>query len=113
MYCEGCSKAEVLLVDLCQRNEITDELFAAARLVASEKFMGVLDAVNGRWGRGRRGWQVFPLRALRLLSRLERKLARLKHSRSTTSPLFGCATQSCKSGPHSAIYIGFCQSRVA
>jgi len=45
-------KAEVLLLDLSQRNEITGDLFAAAQPVASEKLMGVLDAVNGRWGRG-------------------------------------------------------------
>ncbi len=46
------SKAEVLLLDLSQRNEITGDLFAAAPPVGSEKLMGVLDAVNGRWGRG-------------------------------------------------------------
>ena len=46
------SKAEVLLLDLCQRGEITGDLFAAAQPVASEKLMGVLDAVNTRWGRG-------------------------------------------------------------
>lgn len=46
------SKAEVLLLDLSQPNEITGDLFAAAQPVASEKLMGVLDAVNGRWGRG-------------------------------------------------------------
>lgn len=46
------STAEVLLLDLSQPNEITGDLFAAAQSVASEKLMGVLDAVNGRWGRG-------------------------------------------------------------
>lgn len=46
------SKAEVLLLDLSQPNEITGDLFAAAQPVASEKLMGVLDAVNARWGRG-------------------------------------------------------------
>jgi DNA polymerase V len=46
------SKAEVLLLDLSQRGEITGDLFAAAQPVASEKLMGVLDAVNSRWGRG-------------------------------------------------------------
>ena len=45
------SKAEVLLLDLSQPNEITGDLFAAAQPVATEKLMGVLDAVNGRWGR--------------------------------------------------------------
>lgn len=53
MYREGFrySKAEVLLLDLSQPSEITSDLFAAQPL-ASEKLMGVLDAVNGRWGRG-------------------------------------------------------------
>lgn len=41
----------MLLLDLSQPNEITGDLFAAAQPVASEKLMGVLDAVNGRWGR--------------------------------------------------------------
>lgn len=54
VYREGFrySKAEVLLLDLSQPNEITGDLFAAAQPVASEKLMGGLDAVNGRWGRG-------------------------------------------------------------
>lgn len=45
-------KAEVLLLDLSQRGEITGDLFAAAQPVASEKLMGILDTVNARWGRG-------------------------------------------------------------
>ena len=51
VYREGFrySKAEVLLLDLSQRNEITGNLFAAAQPVASEELMSVLDAVNGRW----------------------------------------------------------------
>lgn len=42
VYREGFrySKAEVLLVDLCQPNEITGDLFAAAQPVASGKLMG-------------------------------------------------------------------------
>ena len=54
MFREGFrySKAEVLLLDLSQPSEITGDLFAAAQPAASEKLMGVLDAVNGRWGRG-------------------------------------------------------------
>ncbi len=54
VYREGFrySKAEVLLLDLSQRGEITGDLFAAAQPVASEKLMGVLDTVNARWGRG-------------------------------------------------------------
>lgn len=46
------SKAEVLLLGLCQKGEYTDDLFAASQPVATEKVMGVLDAINGRWGRG-------------------------------------------------------------
>lgn len=46
------SKAEVLLLGLCQQGEYTDDLFAASQPVATEKVMGVLDAINGRWGRG-------------------------------------------------------------
>lgn len=52
MFREGFrySKAEVVLLDLSQPNEVTGDLFAAAQPVASEKLMGVLDAVNGRGG---------------------------------------------------------------
>jgi len=54
VYREGFrySKAEVLLLDLSQRNQVTGDMFAVAQPVASEKLMGVLDVVNGRWGRG-------------------------------------------------------------
>ncbi len=54
VYREGFrySKAEVLLLDLSQRGEITGNLFAASQPVASEKLMSVLDTVNARWGRG-------------------------------------------------------------
>lgn len=46
------SKAEVLLLDLRQPGEFTDDLFAASQPVAAEKVMGVLDEINTRWGRG-------------------------------------------------------------
>ncbi|MEE4123950.1 Y-family DNA polymerase [Pseudomonas viridiflava] len=46
------SKAEVLLLDLRQPGEFTDDLFAAFQPAAAEKVMGVLDEVNSRWGRG-------------------------------------------------------------
>ncbi len=54
IYREGFrySKAEVLLLDLSQRGEITGDLFAASQPVESERLMGVLDSVNARWGRG-------------------------------------------------------------
>lgn len=52
VYREGFrySKAEVLLLDLSQPNEITRDLYAAAQPVASKELMSVLDAVNGRRG---------------------------------------------------------------
>ena len=46
------SKAEVLLVNLCQKGEYTEDLFAISQPAAGERVMGVLDAINGRWGRG-------------------------------------------------------------
>ena len=46
------AKAEVLLLDLCQRGEFTDDLFATTQPAASEKVMAVLDSINGKWGRG-------------------------------------------------------------
>ena len=46
------SKAEVLLLDLRQPGEFTDDLFAASQPVSAEKVMGVLDEINTRWGRG-------------------------------------------------------------
>ncbi len=45
------SKAEVLLMDLRQRGEYTDDLFAETQPAASERVMGVLDAINAKWGR--------------------------------------------------------------
>lgn len=46
------SKAEVMLLELCQRGEYTDDLFAISQPAASEKVMGVLDSINEKWGRG-------------------------------------------------------------
>ncbi|MFF7707976.1 translesion error-prone DNA polymerase V subunit UmuC [Pseudomonas sp. NPDC007930] len=46
------SKAEVMLLELCQRGEYTGDLFARTQPAAAERLMGVLDAINGRWGRG-------------------------------------------------------------
>lgn len=46
------SKAEVLLMDLRQPGEFTDDLFSIVQPVTSEKVMSVLDEINGRWGRG-------------------------------------------------------------
>ncbi|RWU21331.1 DNA polymerase V subunit UmuC [Pseudomonas alkylphenolica] len=46
------SKAEVLLLNLCQRGEYTDDLFAAAQPAEATRVMAVLDQINERWGRG-------------------------------------------------------------
>ena len=46
------SKAEVLLVNLCQKGEYTDDLFSKFQPAAAEKVMGVLDSINEQWGRG-------------------------------------------------------------
>lgn len=46
------SKAEVLLLDLRQPGEFTDDLFAVSQPVACDRLMSVLDEINGRYGRG-------------------------------------------------------------
>lgn len=46
------SKAEVLLMNLCQAGEYTDDLFATSQPSDASKLMAVLDQINGRWGRG-------------------------------------------------------------
>jgi DNA polymerase V len=46
------SKAEVLLMDLRQPGEYTDDLFAEVQPAVSNKLMGVMDEINGRWGSG-------------------------------------------------------------
>ena len=46
------SKAEVLLMGLCQRGEYTDDLFTAAQPAEAARVMTVLDEINSRWGRG-------------------------------------------------------------
>ncbi|WP_046787907.1 Y-family DNA polymerase [Pseudomonas putida] len=46
------SKAEVLLLELCQRGEVTGDLFAPSQTAQAERVMGVIDGVNARWGRG-------------------------------------------------------------
>lgn len=46
------SKAEVLLMDLRQPGEFTDDLFAYSQPAATGRVMGVLDEINDRWGRG-------------------------------------------------------------
>lgn len=46
------SKAEILLLDLRQRGEYTNDLFAEVQPDAAERVMSVLDQINQRWGRG-------------------------------------------------------------
>jgi len=46
------AKAQVLLLDLCRKNEYTPDLFAPEQPVKTERLMSTLDAINNRWGRG-------------------------------------------------------------
>ncbi|WP_432780691.1 translesion error-prone DNA polymerase V subunit UmuC (plasmid) [Pseudomonas corrugata] len=46
------SKAEVMLLNLCQPGEFTEDLFAHSQPGEATKVMSVLDAINERWGRG-------------------------------------------------------------
>jgi DNA polymerase V len=46
------SKAEVLLLGLCQRNECTGDLFAQIQSTEANRVMDVLDQINSKWGRG-------------------------------------------------------------
>jgi DNA polymerase V len=52
------SRAEVLLLNLCQKGEFTDDLFSISQPMATEKVLGVLDSINERWGRGTLPWLV-------------------------------------------------------
>ncbi|MHB2241101.1 translesion error-prone DNA polymerase V subunit UmuC [Pseudomonas monsensis] len=46
------SKAEVMLLNLCQPGEYTDDLFAVSQPSEATKVMAVLDEINERWGKG-------------------------------------------------------------
>ena len=46
------SKAEVMLMDLRQPGEYTDDLFARSQPAESTRIMAVLDQINERWGTG-------------------------------------------------------------
>ena len=54
VFREGFSyaKAQVMLLDLCRKNEYTPDLFAPEQPVKTERLMSTLDAINNRWGRG-------------------------------------------------------------
>ncbi|MBF8003220.1 DUF4113 domain-containing protein [Pseudomonas brenneri] len=46
------SKAEILLLEICQPDEYTPDLFANVQPAASQKVMQVMDQINAKWGRG-------------------------------------------------------------
>ncbi len=46
------SKAEVMLMDICQPGEFTDDLFSAVQPLSSDRLMTALDLINEKWGRG-------------------------------------------------------------
>lgn len=46
------SKAEVMLLNLCQPNEYSDDLFATSQSPEATRVMAVLDRINQRWGGG-------------------------------------------------------------
>jgi DNA polymerase V len=46
------SKAEVMLLSLCNPGEYTDDLFAVSQPTEATRVMTVLDQINDRWGRG-------------------------------------------------------------
>ncbi|OGQ51882.1 MAG: hypothetical protein A3J24_11390 [Deltaproteobacteria bacterium RIFCSPLOWO2_02_FULL_53_8] len=41
-----------MLLDLRQRGEFTDDMFATTQPAAAEQVMAVLDQINRKWGRG-------------------------------------------------------------
>lgn len=83
------SKAEVLLMNLCQPGEYTDDLFAASQPTESTKVMAVLDQINERWGRG-------TLRAASVPGNPEWAMRREMMSQSYTTRLDQLWTVSCK-----------------
>lgn len=46
------SKAEVMLLSLCQPGQYTDDLFSSSQPAEATRVMAVLDEINGRWGSG-------------------------------------------------------------
>ena len=74
------SKAEVLLLDLRQLGEFSDDLFAVNQPAEATRVMAVLDEINGRWGRG-------TLRAASVPSNPDWGMRREMMSRSYTTKL--------------------------
>jgi DNA polymerase V len=83
------SKAEVLLMNLCQPGEYTDDLFAASQPTESTKVMAVLDQINERWGRG-------TLRAASVPGNPEWAMRREMMSKSYTTRLDQLWTVNCR-----------------
>ena len=83
------SKAEVLLLNLCQPGEYTDDLFATSQPTESTKVMAVLDQINERWGRG-------TLRAASVPSNPEWAMRREMMSQSYTTRLDQLWTINCR-----------------
>ncbi|MGP6422109.1 translesion error-prone DNA polymerase V subunit UmuC [Pseudomonas putida] len=46
------SKAEVMLVNICQPGDYTEDLFSSTQSTEVTNLMSVLDKINERWGRG-------------------------------------------------------------
>jgi DNA polymerase V len=83
------SKAEVLLLNLCQQGEYTDDLFAISQPTEATRVMAVLDEINGRWGRG-------TLRAASVPSNPDWDMRREMMSQSYTTRLDQLWTISCR-----------------
>lgn len=83
------SKAEVLLMSLCQSGEYTDDLFATVQPTEASKVMAVLDRINERWGRG-------TLRAASVPSSPEWGMRREMMSQSFTTRLDQLWTINCR-----------------
>ena len=83
------SKAEVLLLNLCQPGEYTDDLFATSQPTESTKVMAVLDQINERWGSG-------TLRAASVPSNPEWAMRREMMSQSYTTRLDQLWTINCR-----------------
>ncbi|WP_256344194.1 DUF4113 domain-containing protein [Pseudomonas sp. G1002] len=83
------SKAEVMLLNLCQPGEYTDDLFAISQPAEATRVMTVLDQINERWGRG-------TLRAASVPSNPDWGMRREMMSQSYTTRLDQLWTISCK-----------------
>jgi DNA polymerase V len=83
------SKAEVMLLNLCQPGEYTEDLFAATQSAEATKLMAVLDQINERWGRG-------TLRSTSVPSNPDWDMRREMMSQSYTTRLDQLWTVACK-----------------